>query len=69
MPKLLWVAIEAIGVNCQQPLHGIDQAAPRPLGYQVKMMVHQVPSVDLPVGFLAAFAQLCPRVEADPGRR
>jgi len=25
--------------------------------------------VDLPVGFLAAFAQLCPRVEADPGRR
>jgi len=49
--------IEPSGVGSQQPLHALDQIGFGRFDHQMKMVGHQAPGVNLPVGFGAGFPQ------------
>src|ERR1051326_960959 len=55
--KLLVPMIEAVGINAEQPLHSFNPCGPGCLCHEMKVIVHQAPRVNLPVGFLTGFCQ------------
>src|SRR5260370_39698703 len=57
MTKELVPPVEPAGIGAQKPFHSHDQVGLRSFDNQMKMISHQTPGVDLPVGFCAGLAQ------------
>jgi hypothetical protein len=55
--EFLLSMIKSVGVNTQQPLHPRDQVGARRLEDQMKVVAHETPGVNLPVGFFTRLAQ------------
>ena len=55
--KLLVLTVKAIGIDTQQPMHPLDQVAARRFSDKMKVVAHQAPGMDLPVGFLTGFTK------------
>src|SRR5947208_3526150 len=57
MSKELVFAVKARSVGPQKPFHASDQIGERRFRNEMKMVSHEAPGVDLPVGFGAALPQ------------
>lgn len=55
--ELFVPVVESVGVNGQKPTHALHQVSSGSFDNQVKVIVHQAPGVNLPIGFLARLAQ------------
>src|SRR6266446_2882246 len=57
MTKFFVPSIVSASVNAQKPFHAIHQVGAGCLGHQVKMITHQTPGVNLPIGFRASLSE------------
>jgi hypothetical protein len=56
VPKYFMMMIQTIGVDSEQPLHAFHKVRARSLAHQMKVVAHQTPRMNPPVGFLAGLS-------------